>query len=44
MNQLYLNKVSILEASGKTKKLQCILKEQVLIVTINFRIYSSDLY
>ena len=29
MNQLYLNKVSILEASGKTKKLQCILKEQV---------------
>ena len=44
MNQLYLNKVSILEASGKTKKLQCILKEQVPNCDNQFLEYIAQIY
>ena len=44
MNQLYLNKVSILEASGKIKKLQCILKEQVPNCDNQFLEYMAQIY
>ena len=44
MNQLYLNKVSILEASGKIKKLQCILKEQVPNCDNQFLEYIAQIY